>query len=156
MLRRDLQSAGKLQARTLCGDRRPKRRFTVEELYDGVVSLQYHGLRLEMKHIHWSILEKSCYKWHLLFFSLQNTTVVFLHVQPQSDPLWRSVALQGRISNIQSLKINLRFGASYNLMKFGNGVLLFILTQTKRRGHYVKVEIADGITVVDTLLLSVL
>ena len=48
------------------------------------------------------------------------------------------------------------FGSSYHLTKFGHGILLFILPQTKRKGHYVKVEIEGGNTVYETVLLSVL
>ena len=36
-------------------------------------------------------------------FFFQNTSAVLLHFQPQSDPIWRSVTLQGRISDIQFL-----------------------------------------------------
>jgi hypothetical protein len=60
----------------------------------------------------------------------QNSTVVLLDFQPQSDPLWWSATLQGRMSDIRCLTINLCFGPSYLLTKFEHGVFLHLYTST--------------------------
>jgi hypothetical protein len=46
------------------------------------------------------------------FFFFRNTPVVLLYFQHQSDPFWRSVVMQGRISDIQFLENKSLFWSS--------------------------------------------
>jgi len=57
----------------------------------------------------WPYICTSALNWYEIQFFFNNTSVVLLDIRPYSDPTWRSVALQGRISDIYSLTVNLVF-----------------------------------------------
>ena len=63
--------------------------------------------------------------WNTAFF--RNTLVILLDFQPQSDPIWRSVVLQGHSPTYSSLTVNLCFGSAHHLTKFGRGIFLHLL-----------------------------
>ena len=49
----------------------------------------------------WSYFWTSALNWYEIQFFFQKTSVYLLGFLPQTDPIWRSVTLKGRISDIQ-------------------------------------------------------